>query len=397
MKFFSSLDPRDRKLLVVTLSVIVFVIIVTAIFAGDQNSNSDPVPSTYKTGRYGAHAAYDLLVSSGYHVQRWEDSVGLLAQKVDSHSVVIFADPGLRSADDFKAVQEMLHRGARVLATGLSGGALVPGSAVIPSQRFGTECDLTPQGLDPLASSGSVSMATQATWQLGDPRYRVDYYCANSPAIVEYNQEAGHVVWWASATPLENAFINRNDNLRLFLNALGPRDDHDFYWDESLHGAARSKWYYAGGPALNLLIVGLILIASLVVFSYSRRSGPLRNVPAPARATPVEFLEALGSLYAKAGASTTALSLAYDGFRRKMGELCGRKGLQMSATELASVLRSRFPQAPPEMDEDLATCEQELHNDQLEPKRALALVQALGRHSALIEALARKGNREGRF
>jgi hypothetical protein len=396
MNFFSSLDPRDRKLLIVTLSVTALVIMVTAIFAGDQSSNSDPVPSTYKTGRHGAHAAYDLLQSSGYHVQRWEDSIGLLAQKVDSHSVVIFADPQLRSADDFKAVREILHRGARVLATGFAGGALLPGSAVTPTQRFGTECDLAPQGLDPLASSGSVSMATQATWQLGNPRYRVDYYCASSPAIVEYNQGAGHVVWWAAATPLENAFITRKDNLSLFLNSLGPRDGHDFYWDESLHGEVRSQWFYASGSALNLLLVGLTLIACLVVFSYSRRSGPLRNVPAPARATPVEFLEALGSLYAKAGASTTALSLAYDDFRRKMGELCGRKGLQMSAAELAGALRARFPQAPPEIDEDLATCEQEMHNDQLGPKRALALVQTLSRHGELIEALARKGNREGR-
>jgi Domain of unknown function (DUF4350) len=397
MNIFASLDPRDRKLLVITLSVTVLVVIVTALFAGDVTSNDDPVPSTYKTGRHGAHAAYDLLESNGYHVQRWEDSIGLLALKVNSKSVVIFADPHLTSTDDFKAVQEMLHRGARVLATGFSGGALVPGSAVIPSQRLDAACELTPQGLNPLAASGSVWMATPATWQLGDPRYRVDYYCASEPAVVEYAEGAGHVVWWASATPLENGSITRSDNLSIFLNALGPREGHDFYWDESLHGEAHSQWFYARGPALNFLLIGLFAIAIMVVFSFSRRSGPLRNVPAPARATPVEFLEALGSLYGKAGASTTALSLAYDGFRRQMGELCGRKGLQMNAAELAVALRARFPQAPPEIDEDLATCERELGNERLEPKRALAMVQTLSRHGALLDVLARKGNKEGRF
>ena len=45
---------------------------------------------------------------------------------------------------------------------------------------------------------------------------------------------------------------------------------------------------------------GLLAIGILILFSFSRRRGPVRDLPAPVRATPVEFLEALGSLYAEA-------------------------------------------------------------------------------------------------
>src|SRR5579871_6721505 len=82
VKLFASLDARDRKLLVGTLSVTLLVVVVTAIFARDPNNDNNPVPSTYRTGRYGAQAAYDLLQSSGYHVQRWEQPLGFLAQQV---------------------------------------------------------------------------------------------------------------------------------------------------------------------------------------------------------------------------------------------------------------------------------------------------------------------------
>ena len=56
-----------------------------------------------------------------------------------------------------------------------------------------------------------------------------------------------------------------------------------------------------------------------MIFSFSRRRGPVRDLPLPVRATPVEFLEALGSLYAEAGASATSVELAYERFRRQHG------------------------------------------------------------------------------
>lgn len=391
MKLFATLDARDRKLLLVCLAAAAGLAVVIGLFGRNQNRDDNPVPSSYLTGRHGARAAYDLLRADGYRVERWEEPLSDLAEKANAQTVVILAQPFLTSPEDFKAVKEILHRGARVLVTGLSGGALVPDGAVVASQQFQAPCKLTAQGLDPLADSGEVWMVPAARWKLSSPAYRVEYSCDGAPAVVEYSQGAGQVVWWASSTPLENGFISRGNNLDLFLNSLGSRTDHTFYWDESLHGDLRSEWFYARGPALNLLLAGLAGIGLLLVFSFSRRRGPVRALPDPVRATPVEFLEALGSLYNKAGASATALRIAYDQFRRCMGSLCGRQGMQMSAVELGEALRRRFPQAPVEMESDLAACQEALLEETLAPKRALALVQALSRHSELLQAVAHAG------
>jgi len=103
----------------------------------------------------------------------------------------------------------------------------------------------------------------------------------------------------------------------------------------------------------------------------------------------VEFLEALGSLYAEAGASATSVDLAYESFRRRMGDLCGLQGAKMNAEELCVALRRRFPRAPEALEKDLAECEQAIGDDTLQPKKALALVQALSRHGEALDRAAR--------
>jgi hypothetical protein len=389
MKLFASLDPKDRKLLLGCIAAVVVLAVVTAISAREEDRDDNPLPSTYLTGRHGARAAFEMLQANGYKVERWEHPLSELAERADAQTVVIFADPNPTSPGDFQEVEEIADRGGRVLLTGISGGALAPAGDVKPSTQFGAACKLTPQGLDPLAGSGEVWMAPEATWGFSRPLERVEYNCAGAPAVVEYASGKGEVIWWASSTPLENGSIQRAENLNLFLNSLGARENHRFYWDESLHGEVFSNWYYASGAALNLLKAGLVGIGLLTIFSFSRRRGPVRDLPAPVRATPVEFLEALGSLYGEARASSTAVELAYERFRRRVGDLCGVKAATMNAQDLGSALRRRFPKVDDALEKDLAGCEESIGDETLQPKKALALVQALSRHGEALEAAAR--------
>jgi hypothetical protein len=393
MKLLPSLDAKDRKLLIGCMVAVLVLAFVTAFLSRNENEDNDPVPSSYLTGKHGARAAYELLKASGYNVQRWEQPLSDLAGRADTQTVVIFAEPDQSdvAAEDLKAVRDIVTKGGRVLVTGWSGGLIAPDSSAQPPTQFQVECKLTPQGLDTLADSGEVWMVPEASWGFEHPLDRVQYNCADAPAVVEYSEGKGEVIWWASSTPLENSAISRAENLNLFLNSLGPRGGHDFYWDESLHGETRTEWFYASGPAIWLLRCALVGVGLLILFSFSRRRGPVRDLPAPVRATPVEFLEALGSLYAEARASATAVDLAYERFRRRMGDLCGLKGAKMSAEELATALRRRFPQAAPELEKDLADCEAAATKDKLAPKNALALVQALSRHSELLTTAARAG------
>jgi len=389
MKLFASLDPTDRKLLIGCMCAAVVLAVVTVLFARSDNSDNNPVPTSNGAGKHGARAAYDLLKANGYDVERWERPLSDLPALTDAQTVVIFAEPNPTSPEDLKAVRDIVARGGRVLLTGWGGGELAPGGNVRPPLQFETACKLTPQGLDPLASSGEVWMVPEAAWGANRPRDRVEYNCAGSPAVVEYASGKGDVIWWSGSTPLENGSIQRAENLNLFLNSLGAPQNHHFYWDESLHGEVYSDWFYASGTALNMLKAGLFGIALLAIFSFSRRRGPVRDLPAPLRATPVEFLEALGSLYAEAGASATSLDLAYERFRRRMGDLCGLQGAKMSAEELVLALRRRFPRGPETLEKDLAECEQAIGSDSLQPRKALALVQALSHHSEALDRAAR--------
>jgi hypothetical protein len=394
VNLFSSLDSKDRRLLLWCVGVGVALAVLTGFLLPGANSNQNPLPSTYLAGQHGARAAFETLLRAGYPVERWERPLSELASTAGPDTVVIFAEPFSREGDDIQAVRKILERGGRVLSTGLTGGFILPrGAAGPPKELNFAACKLEPEGLDALAGSGEVWMVPQATWAAGNPAHRVEYACAGEPAVVEYDWGKGHVVWWASSTPLENGSLARAHNLDLFLNSLGAREGRHFYWDESLHGVVRSEWSYAAGPSLTLLWIGLILVGLLVVFSFSRRWGPVRDLPAPARAAPIEYLQALGSLYRSAGAGATAVAVAWERFRRHALRICGLRDQKMRAAELASLIRRRFPRADASLEADMAAAEEAAWGESVSPREALKLVQALNKHYEGLLAAARPGSK----
>jgi hypothetical protein len=392
MSSMSSLDPKDRRLLLWSISIAIGLAVLIGFVLPNENNNDNPMPSTYLSGQHGARAAYESLLRTGYDIERWERPLGELAATAGPNTVVIFAQPFTRETEDFKAVEKIVTRGGRVLATGFWGGYLVPdGDAGTPKEFTFSACQLESEGLDALANSGEVWMVPEATWQVGNPAQRIQYSCAGQPAVVEYDYRSGHVVWWASSTPLENGSLARAANFDLLLNSLGPREGHHFYWDESLHGDVRSDWSYVSGPTVALLWTGFILLSILVVFSFSRRSGPVRDLPPPPRATPIEFLEALGSLYRSAGASSTAVTVAWERFRRYALRLCGLRQAPVSAEELAAAIRRRFPNADASLEADLATCEEARLNEKIEPRAALKIIQLLYQHRQMLAEASKPG------
>src|SRR6202035_3987828 len=110
MKFLSSLDPRDRKLLLWCASAAVVLVVVAGILLPSGNSNENRLPSTYLSGQHGALAAYEMLVRAGYPVERWERPLSELAANAGPETVVIFAEPFTRENDDIEAVQQIVDR-----------------------------------------------------------------------------------------------------------------------------------------------------------------------------------------------------------------------------------------------------------------------------------------------
>jgi len=390
MKLFSSLDPKDRRMIWVILGLAAAILVLLAVFTPNADPNQNTVPDSNLVGQHGAKAAFTLLQQSGYNVQRWEQPLADLAEQAGPGTVLILAEPYSSEQTDRGAIAAILNKGGRVLSTGFQGGTLLPGNEVAFSHEVTfTGCEAKPDGLSPLAgpSSGTIWIVPSATWKEARPEMRAAYTCAGQPVVVEYPVEKGTAVWWASSTPLENGSITRGRNLELLLNSIGPPTPAlRVFWDESLHNPVHTQWDYVSGPVGPLLLLGSLGLALLVMLSFSRRSGPIRALPQAPRTTPIEFLEALGALYRSTGANATAVQIAWERFRGQAALVTGQRNLNLSASDLIVAIERRFGSLALSMEKDLAAAEEACSEDSIKPRNALKIVQSLRRHEETLRA-----------
>jgi len=381
----STLDKRDRQLVAIFLALVLILLILVAVFTPKADDDRNPLPGSNLTTKHGAKAAFTLLQNSGYQVTRWELPLATLADRANPHTVVILAQPLTQQMEDERALRTIVEKGGRVLATGLAGGQMLPGFSLSRPLLGSPLCQATPIGISALATPGTIWMLPQASWKFDGPRSRPDvaaaYECDGGAVVAEYPWGKGHIVWWANATPLENENIRKDQNLELLLNSVGPAvvdgQPQQIFWDESLHGLGSSRWDYTSGPIWPLVQWGAAGLALLTILSFSRRSGPIRPLPQAPRTTPIEFADALGGLYKSAGASSTAVAIAWDRFRAIAAHLAGLRTVPTDPTELAQGLVRRFGPVAEPMAAVLEEAAHESQNDALKPKRALLLVQQL--------------------
>jgi hypothetical protein len=190
------------------------------------------------------------------------------------------------------------------------------------SERTGnSESQLFRAALPTPLSRGAetIWMRPSAFWgKLDGPQLPV--YGSNQQVVVVTSQVgAGELVWWAAATPLTNAGIRKADNLRLFLNTVTPPGKPlTIFWDEYFHGERGSLWGYIGRTPVRWGLLQLLLLTLGLVFTFSRRSGPV-VVPAPiSRLAPLEFVDTLGGLYQHAGATAVAIDVTYRQLRLRL-------------------------------------------------------------------------------
>lgn len=375
MSWWSNMSRRDRQMLTVTGVLGALLIAVIAVVGPTQDQGG--VPSTFSNGVHGARAAYLLLKDSGYNVVRSVDPLTKVAGTAAPQMTFVFADPFFDQVDDARqSVKEILQRGGRVVVTGFTGALLLPGKRKDPvGLTYNRPCISSPSGLSAVAGSGEIHIAEEAVWEAETPNQQVAYRCGKDPVVITFPLEKGTVVWWASSSPLENATIRDGGNLALLLNSLGPRATTHVIWDESLHGATPSLWSYTAGTVFPYLGWQFALAALLLLFSFSRRSGPLRPDPVVRRAAPLEFVRSLGGLYEKADATNVAVTVAYQDFRLRLERTTGI-GTRMPVQEAADALQRRYP-AFTGIEQMMESAEQAEGGTPLTRKAALTLVQAL--------------------
>lgn len=386
MSWLASFSRRDRQLLGITGCAAALLIAVLAIWGPNQQDTG--IPASDSNASHGAHAAYLLFEKLGYRITRSTDPLAKVADSATAETTFIFADPFFQRDDDARdAVQQILSRGGRVVVTGFTGALLL--SREHPSVNLKVArpgCKAHPVGLSSIASSGEVLIDVSAVWAGHAPQQEVAYRCGDDAVVVTWPSEKGTIVWWSSASPLENVNVGDAHNMELLLNSVGPSATTHIIWDESLHGATPSLWSYASGTFLPLVWCQCALIALFLVFSFSRRSGPLRPDPVVRRAEPLEFVRSLGSLYRKAEATNVAVSVAYQSFRLRLQWSAGISALASPDVAVAAILR-RYPQTNPDLQNVLESAEKAADGPPLKESSALRMVlylQAAERELTLL-------------
>jgi uncharacterized protein DUF4350 len=330
------LDSADRKLLIAAGALLVALLVASAIVAPAQVPGSSSIPSSYSAAWDGSKAAFLLLQELGYDVEHWERSPQEITKDA-AKTVLILAEPiEPPSEDEQAALREFVLQGGRVVTTGANAYRYLP---MGPTSKQGDEFEeqktfpaLLPSPL--VQGAPKITMTAPAGWHPDTPSQLVVYGDDETAVVITYRFGNGTVVWWAAATPLINQTIREPGNMAFFLNCVAPPQGGRVLWDEYFHGAHASLWTYFSRTPLpaGLAQCGLVFVA--VIFTFSRRQGPVRAPATVTRLSPLEFVETLGDLYHSAHAGPAAVRITLQRFRFMLTRQLGMAN-DVSAEELA--------------------------------------------------------------
>ncbi|SEG47343.1 protein of unknown function [Bryocella elongata] len=387
---------RDKWMLGSIAGVTLVLVIVIALLA-PASSDNDPRPTTMNAGDGGAKAAYLMLQALGVPTERWERPMAELSDADAPHTTLILADPSFTDQQGKELASELhrfLEHGGRVITTGWGGAQLLDGKVEFVGQLAKGLCLTTPEGPGELAAAGHAQFQAYLRWAKPGPQYRVEQRCGLDPVVVRFSvigkSGVGEAIWWTEATPLTNGGLKDDANLRLFLASLGPDLGHGrrVYFDESLRTVRESLWDYARGLPLTWLVLQAMAVGALLLFSFSRRRGPLRLPVTLPRSSPVEFAESMGDLYEKAGARIAAIGAA----RRRLDRVLTREAglpqavLAEGPTAIAASLSNRLG-GEWTLLRDLLEQAAEADEKKLTPRSTLHLVRGIHEQEMRLHAI----------
>ncbi len=295
----------------IVLALLLIAGAILLAYLNEQNNDDGGHPSSYSAKRFGAKAAFLLLLQSGYKAERWERPPRDLPKRANGVTLVLAGPEHSANHDEAKALEEFVRAGGRVIITGrwISRTDL-PNSVNYGHARVGfAECK--PSAPTGLARAGAITQENDLYWETQGAGQTVHYRDAEGHAVVvSYALGQGEVIWWASPLPLTNIGIRDKGNLDLLLYAVGR--DRRILWDEYFHSAHHDQ-RQAGNYATvmrwgrwQMLLLGVVLL-----FAYARRSGPVMPLAQVSRLSPLEFVQTMGSVFHKADARLVPLEIAF--------------------------------------------------------------------------------------
>src|SRR5262249_35104766 len=153
-------------------------------------------------------------------------------------------------------------------------------------------------------------------------RYTTLYGDGGVAAVQFMRAGSGLIMWWSGPTPLVNATISDPGNLELLLNAVGTAG-RTILWDEFYHGQRRSLYSYAKQTPLPRAAAHLALVLVVAGAMYARRRAPILERPVESRASPLEFVDTMAGLYARANTARDTVVTARLRLRRLLADATG--------------------------------------------------------------------------
>jgi hypothetical protein len=381
-----ALDRGDRKLLIGAGVLLVCLAVTATLVSPPRTSSRFSLPSSYSPDWDGAEAAFLLLKDMGYDVERWEKSPVEITSD-PATTVLVLADPLQTPAEDERgAITSFLEEGGRVFAAGPGAAMLLPRAhSFTESYAFDEPQHFSPQAPSPIMRGApDITMFPPESWTPDLPGEVIVYGNQNTAAVVTYRFGKGEVVWWAEATPLTNGAIRDASNLHLFLNSVAPSRNVHILWDEYFHGAHGSLWSYLARTPMpwGLAQFGLVFLA--ILFTYSRRSGPVRAPATVSRLSPLEFVNTLGDLYNSVRADAAAVQIADQRLRFV---LTRRLGLPVNVpnADLARTANEQLGWEEAPLLETLSAADKDIASRRKTGGEALRLVQQLFDYAARLE------------
>lgn len=315
---------RSRELTVAAagLALVIALSVATALLSPPSAENLPP-GSSYSYEPEGTVAAYQTLARLGYTVRRSFDPVSALAVDPES-TVLIVAEPAAAAANsDRRAVQALVTAGATLLLTGCGGAAFLAGAGVTPPEGVETARTFSARSASPFSlHAPRITMrADCGTWSPGG-HYATVYGDEHTAAVRAARIGRGMVVWWAGTTPATNEGIQAEGSLELLLDIVGDRS-RTVLWDEFYHGQRRSLYSYAKQTPLPWAAAQLALITLAAGAIYARRRAPVIERFVEPRVSPLEFVDTMAGLYARANTAADAVATARQRLRRLLVERTG--------------------------------------------------------------------------
>jgi hypothetical protein len=377
-----AIDPSDRKLVYIAAAAFIVLATALAFFAPPSREQASPIPSIYSVDSNGARAAYLLLKQLRYPVRVWERPPNELPEDPGG-VVLVLADPIEPPVEkDRAALLNFVRAGGRIVFTGSMLTSFFPDAhsseepLESPWQTYDADF---PSNFT--AGAPKISLQPEAEWTTIEPSQLPLYGPADSAVVVSWRLGRGEILWWAGAAPLTNAGITHDGNLNLFLNAVGSENGNapeqpTIYWDEYFHGQRDSLWAYIEKTPLAWGLLQIAILGFAVLFTFSRRSGPIAMPATVSRLWPLEFVDTIGGLYERAHAEPAMVGAVYQRFRSLLARQL-RLPLTTDDAALAEAVRVRLGWQGDELGETLRRAAAASRAAKVPPGDALEIIHRL--------------------